>query len=154
MSNDRLNKSKIRDLTNKWYAKLKKSGFEDIEFYDSNTGYGQNADYLKNSAAKLASKYRPETAQHYRICSNFAAHYTFPNAKIKFIFSLYAEGVTFREIIKQTKAHKYSWVYKSKGKPKLSLFTLHHMLKKYIKLAYEWNSTHPEGIMLNSEPEE
>jgi hypothetical protein len=151
MSNDRLNKSKIRDLTNKWYDKLKKSGFEDIEFYDSNTGYGQNADYLKHSAAKMTAKYSTETAQHYRICTNFTTHYQFPNKKHKFIFNEYCNGTTFREILRRTKAKNKDWVIKRNGRPRLSLFSLHHLLKRYIKLAYDWNKTHPEGIMLQSD---
>lgn len=135
-------------LTNLWYKKLEDSGFDDIEFYNKRTGYGQDSRYTKDLALSYKWRYNEFTAQHYRLCENFLSHYDFPNKKDKFIFSLYTAGLTFREIIAKCKKKGGSYAYNHKKKPNISLFSLHHKLKRYIALCHKWNLEHPDGIHL------
>lgn len=145
------NKRLLAKETTKWYKKLQSEGFSDIEWFDTSTGYGQNTPYLKHGAARILQKYSTETAQHYQICSQFAESNRFDRCRDKFCFKLYCEGITFREIIKRARRKGTDYYYDRDGKQILSLFSLHHLIKKYIKRAYDWNKTSPEGLASQSE---
>lgn len=138
--------NKLTELTAEWYQRLKREGFQDIEWYDEYTGYGQNSDFLKQDSRQSAQSFKPETLEYYRIITNFTTHYKFKSRKHAFIMQKYAEGMPYRKILTATRLECYDWVIKRNGRPRLSLFTLHGMIHKYIKLAYEWNKTDPEGL--------
>lgn len=77
-------------LQNEWYEKLKKDGFEDIEFYNPKTGQGHNSPYMRtrNSphARQLAQNYSPQLLQHFRLCQNYLAHGPFySNLRSKYL---------------------------------------------------------------------
>lgn len=65
-------------LRNEWYKKLEKSGFEDLEWYNPDTGMGQGSPYLKSSTShtlgSLRRNYASATQSHYRLCRNFLQH--------------------------------------------------------------------------------
>jgi hypothetical protein len=142
-----MNRKDLSKLTVKWYKKLKRSGFEDIEWLDVRTGYGQNTPYLKDSAMILGGRYSKETETHYRVCQNFCTHHIFTTKKAQFIFQEYTKGITFREILHRCKRKGGHYAYNRDGSYNISLFTIHHTVQNYIKLAYEWNKTDPEGIL-------
>ncbi len=134
-------------LQNEWYAKAAKSGFTDIEWYDPKTGLGQNADYMKRNSFQLAYNYKETTAQHYRICQNFLTNASLFRKKDRKIFQLYTDGLTFREILKHLRDLGGGYAYGWKGKKSISLYSLHKIIKRYIRYAYAWNRVSAEGLM-------
>lgn len=151
-------KRELLQLQKQWYSKLKREGFKDIEWTEGHSINGVDSPYLKDTAFKYKKKFNEHTAEHYRLMRNFSSNYTFKSKMDAFIFELYCEGCPFREIVH--KVYRAGWNQRRPGPPKpgktthiskISLFTLHHILKKYIKLAYEWNKTDPEGLLLATE---
>ena len=76
-------------LQAEWYDKLKKDGFEDLEWFNPKTGIGQGSHYLRSSnnftMGELRRKYSSNLHQHYRLCQNFFSHGPFyPNLKHKY----------------------------------------------------------------------
>lgn len=78
------------ELNKEWYDKLKKDGFEDIEWFNPKTGIGQGSPFLRSKSSPdlgtLRARYSSALSQHYRLCRNFAAHGPF-YTKIKHIYS-------------------------------------------------------------------
>jgi len=78
MTKNKKSNREFLDLQNKWYKKLKRSGFEDIEWTNPKTGRGQNSPYLKAGNSVTSKQMRSESAsalqQHYRLCRNFLAN--------------------------------------------------------------------------------
>ncbi len=132
-------KQRQAKLTSIWYKKLRDEGFDDIEFFDDSTGYGQNSDYLKRSSARILQKYSAETAAHYQICYQYSKFTRIHNTRDRFCIDLYLEGVPYRKIISMAKAKGKGFFYDHAGKQQLSLFSLHHIIKKFVKKAYEWH---------------
>ncbi len=66
---------------NEWYEKLKKSGFDDLEWYDEKTGMGQGSPYLRSkgnpTTGKLRKTYSQSSSEHFRLCRNFLQHGAF-----------------------------------------------------------------------------
>ncbi len=121
----------------KLYTKLKKGGFNDLEWTDHNTGRGQNTDYLKQSAS-MARLWRPEKAQFFRLLRNYATHGQFKTKRDKAAVELLAEGISFRRILKHLKSYyKYS----------KSLYTLFYELQDLLKDCHVFNVSHPEGLL-------
>lgn len=152
-----MSKKELYKLQKQWYKKLKHSGFEDIEWINGKYVNGMDSPFMKDTAFKYKKKYNENTAQHYRLMRNFASNFSFTTKKDYLIFEMYADGIPFRDIIKKMRQLGYGFTTYEPGKPKkpnLSLFTLHHLLKGYIKLAYEWNRTDSEGLLLPAESEE
>lgn len=151
-------KQKLLKLQRQWYDILELKGFKDIEWTKGQGLNSMNSPLMKDTAFRYKKKYNEHTAQHYRLMQNFATNFQFKRKMDQFIFNLYCDGIPFREIVH--KVYRAGWnqyIPKTKRNPKpkyiskISLFTLHHILKKYIKLAYEWNRTHPEGMLLASD---
>lgn len=72
-------------LQNKWYDKLRKSGYDDIEFLNKQTGRGQDSPYLSStknrSTYKIRKKYSSASSAYYRLSSIFLAHGEFCRQK-------------------------------------------------------------------------
>lgn len=97
------NQSKsFKALKKKWYAKLEKSGFEDIE---------QNEDYLKQYTSTKFYRGRQNGKDfeelmflnesketYYRLAGHFLNDYEFADAKEKRIWALHSEGESFVDI--------------------------------------------------------
>lgn len=150
--NVKKSKDNLERLTKIWYDKLKDEGFEDIEWFNPKQSGGQNTPYLKDSALNYKRRYNEFTAKHYQIMQNFCTFATFPSKKHRYIIEFYTEGITFREIIKKMRKLGYGWTTYRKGvvkKPNLSLFSLHHLIKKYILLAYQFNTQNVNGLDYN-----
>lgn len=57
-------------LRKKWYGKLKKSGFDDLEYTNWDTG--QPSPFVtRGSTADLARKYKPAVARYYELANQF-----------------------------------------------------------------------------------
>lgn len=127
-------------LQKQWYAKLAKSGFEDIEWVNHNTGTGHDSGYLKGSL--LSGKaYHPGRELYYQLALNYLTHCSGLKHRPyhRFIWQLHANGATYDEILQQLKKHK---------KPIVSKYTLYYQIKELAKLCYKWNAKHPEGLLL------
>lgn len=87
-------KPDFKTLQAKWYAKLKKSGFEDIEYAN---------DYLKSSTSRfVAENPNPEswiaTEQYYRLAAHFLHDYKFESKRDAVIWEYHANGISVRDI--------------------------------------------------------
>lgn len=127
----------LKRLTTEWYARLKESGFEDIEWYDSTTGKGQNSSMLKRPANAIAKKYNTNTEFHYKLCRNFQTFYDFKSTKDAELFELYTEGLSYREIYQ---------VFKSSGL-KTSLTSVFNRLKALLAKCNQWNKESVNGLL-------
>jgi hypothetical protein len=139
----------LHRLQNEWYAKLKETGFKDIEFYSYESGFGQDAPYLKGSAFTVARRMSEHTLNHYLYCQNYLTHapklpklHNIQPKLIKFMFQLYCEGITYRNIIKLT--HKK---FRHPKWKRISLRPLCWLIRDLVQRAYKFNREHPEGML-------
>lgn len=87
---------KFLALQKKWYAKLEKSGFEDIE----------DGEHLKMSRGQRlaevvkAGKYSFQSSkqEYYRLAGFFLYDHTFESTKDKIIWEVHSQGMAYREI--------------------------------------------------------
>ena len=94
-------------LQRKWYEKLKKKGFIDIEKTQKNkaflTQYHSHYFFRHHQPEEIES-----TQAYYRMCYEFYWHYHgFKTKREKMIWWLHSEGHSNREIIEQTKQTYY-----------------------------------------------
>lgn len=84
-------------LRKKWYKKLKKSGFRDIEV-DNNFNYlpGLLRDTRPNQIVNIEQK-----IDYFRFASQFAEDYDFKNDLEKEIWLCHSEGYTLKEICEE-----------------------------------------------------
>lgn len=125
-------------LQAKWYAKLADSGFEDIEWSDSKTGFGQGTPYLANSG--FGKVYKPETEQYFRLVTNYVTHHELQleqDRQKRYILQLHQDGVSYRDIVK---------LYNKRFKKKRSLFFIFYKLRQYRDEIMQWNKTSEHGI--------
>jgi hypothetical protein len=135
--------SEFIKLQKRWYAKLKKEGFDDIEWTDHKTGYGQDSPHLKRSTSYIASKYSVGTENYYRLFRNFVSHATFTSKIDQTIAELHSEGFSYREILKQIRL---------RHRRKRSLYFIWSRMKVLTAQMLEFNKTHEEGLL--REPED
>lgn len=89
------NKSnKFKDLQSKWYDKLKRGGFKDIEQEDGNikTWSGHVYRYCKTQD-QIDIK-----TDYYRLAGQFLHEYKFQTPTEKFLWKNHSEGVSLRSI--------------------------------------------------------
>lgn len=93
---------KFEALKTKWYQKLQKSGFEDVE---------SDEDNLKQWDSSLFKRYSPHTAEakqeYFRLAGHFLNSHKFESKREKLIWSLHAEGLSFNDIGKKLKSLGY-----------------------------------------------
>lgn len=85
----------FKELEKKWYTKLEKSGFKDIEQPDGN---------LKVWASSACKNYaepnvRAAKEEYYRMAGQFLYDYKFTSAIDKFAWKHHANGVSIRSIV-------------------------------------------------------
>lgn len=86
----------FKKLQDKWYKKLKKDGFEDIEDVEK--------DQLKNWSQNMFSKSMTQAggwqakAEYYSLASRFLSEYKFSRSIDKVIWEYHAEGISNRDI--------------------------------------------------------
>lgn len=125
-------------LQKEWYIKLKQSGFNDLERFDQ---YGNAlSDINGQSLRSIANYYCPIRERFYMRLRNYITHnrnWT-NDALLRLVSHLASEGVPYRAIMK---------VAKEKGFTKrISIFSVHRMVKRFEKAALAWNKRHPEGL--------
>jgi len=85
----------FKQLQAKWYAKLSKSGFEDIEAND-NKLKRYDAEYFLSTSVDKAM----ETLQYYKQCEEFLREHNFFSKSDRGIWRLHCTGMTEEEIAK------------------------------------------------------
>lgn len=127
------------ELQNKWYSKLSKTGFVDLEWLDKNSGYGQNSPFLRTSLSKFKHLSPSELKNHseYFIgATQFLEDYKFPSALHKFVWQCYCDGVSYRDMLPKIASRNF--------KKQPSIFWISIELNK-LKKAYElWQLQQPE----------
>lgn len=177
MSDKPLKSKKFRELQKKWYDKLKKDGFEDIEWVDHKTGVGQNSSFLKNSLSTRKKACEGGFAsskrfQYYRLASNFLHNYkdfkdladdgatkpnrgaTKPRAKSK----SYKTNVDYELWKLHTEGSTYREISRSlkslfRSPKRFSVYWVYYRVKRLQDIMLQWNKTNSEGL-LASELEE
>lgn len=79
-------------LQAKWYKKLSKNGFEDIEQLDGN---------LKKWSNKKASVIRDSQAEYYRLAQQYLHSNRFPSKLDKVVWEYHSMGLSIVKISKQ-----------------------------------------------------
>lgn len=96
------NSKEFKKLQDKWYKKLKKDGFDDIEnsFEDLRTGSNNNIQQLQTVDSFEAR------AVYYRLASQFLYEHKFENLFDRQVWSAHCEGIAMRQIAKAMNTYK------------------------------------------------
>jgi hypothetical protein len=139
-------------LQNKWYEKLAREGFEDIEVVSKQTG-NTDPGLIMGSETHLKKRIRAggmdSTIYFYNMLENFLTH----NPKWSrlsrelFISKHYAAGVSYRQIVKL-------WCARHGHRKKFSVFIVFGTVKKFVELALTWNKTNVEGLTYQAKLDE
>lgn len=114
----KFNKTKqFKTLEKKWYARIEKSGFEDIEHDEVNLKQfsGVTSTYRKDGSSKIEDwaewgksvpiKEHWKT-EYYSRCRQFLHEYKFKNKTDKKIFEMHSEGLGERVIAAELKTYR------------------------------------------------
>lgn len=144
-------------LQKKWYNKLKKDGFDDIEF-------SEHSPHLKRPDSAKIPFASPHIENHYRCMRAFLNHYNWKSKKPiiieknlkyeaakgdKLLISMYCEGIYYRDIRTAfNKKYKQGRDYKRIGSSKVRpLFWIFHRIKLIKEAAMIWNKLDVNGIL-------
>lgn len=98
-----MNKQSLRQLTLKWYKKLRAEGFVDIEA----PIHQHTKD--KHSTWYFSQQYHPDTftarQRYYELASQLVYDYPFSSKFEKDVWTLHAEGLSFDKIAKKLKSN-------------------------------------------------
>ncbi len=86
-----------------WYDKLKKEGFNDLEWINHATGAGQNGPYLKESSPPINEQKMEEHINHFAKCSRYLHYGKFKTPLHKKVWAMYCEGISYRNMMKKLK---------------------------------------------------
>lgn len=100
---DQSNKT-FKELKQKWYQKLRKTGFKDIEQEDGNL---TSWSYITRTAGFDIIKAQAKE-QYYRLATHFLASYRFKDSVDKKIWTLHTSGVSIRNIAKKLKCNPWT----------------------------------------------
>ena len=109
----KIKKEKFIKLQNKWYAKLSKSGFVDLEWYCQKTGQGHSSPFLRDSLNKfkhLEASELVQTAKYFIDAQAFTSHHTFPSRLHKFMWEMFASGLSYRKMIPEITSRGFKHV--------------------------------------------
>lgn len=138
-------------LQEKWYKKLSDEGFEDLEWVDNKTGFGQNSDLFKDGSSgnAVGKRYSPQTAYFFSIMQNYVTHNEeflinlFKDERRMYAIKGYLEGVPYRKL-----AREYNAKLRKRDNKKLYTFMICRTVQLVNKLALEWNASgHPEALI-------
>jgi len=106
-------KEKIKKLRNKWYAKLSSTGFVDLEWYCLKTGQGHSSPFLRDSLSKfkhLRASDLVQTAKYFIDAQAFTEHYKFPSRLHRFMWEMFASGLSYRKMIPEIASRGFKHV--------------------------------------------
>lgn len=139
------NRSKEREefikLQNIWYEKLAKSGFSDLEWLDKNSGKGQNSPFLRQKLQKfkhLSASELSNRAKFFIGALQFSQDYKFPSRLHKYVWQLYSEGISYRDMIPLIRRRNFKHV------PSIHWISIH---LDRLRQAYEaWQLSQPDDL--------
>jgi hypothetical protein len=124
-------KENLSSLKKLWYAKLKESGFEDIEYADNEYSH------ILKVATRVPKSIEGKERFYFKLRNYLTHRPNWTEHRVhRFVAKLYADGATYREIIKAAQ---------DAGHKKFSIFFVHKSVKRFIERAFKWNKTCPEG---------
>jgi hypothetical protein len=144
-------------LTQLWQDKLAKSGFKDIEYRMPN---GKTLTYFRNdSSYATAMRYRPETAEFYRLATifyhefMFYRHFKLKDAAInRQIFRLFIAGLSYRKIVKALQGAKARdlnadfFAVPKRLKQKRSIYFVHTRNLKTLAFFQQWKDKYLQRL--------
>lgn len=131
------------ELQKKWYAKLERKGFEDIEYFNFKFGKNTVAAFIKGSSYNICKRYNRSTETYYRLARNFLEHATFSSKYLKTLWFLHCDGIPYRKLSKKMQQiHKKNM----KMKMKFSTFWISVHIRRLASQCFQFNATHKEGI--------
>lgn len=110
-----------------WYAKLRASGFDDVELSDTTLKLGSEQFRRPRSLNSWQAK-----ATYYQMASNFLNDYKFKTRLERIIWQYHSEGISVRDIADTLKKAK---VHKKMGKD--AVWTVVHRLEVLMKEMYK-----------------
>lgn len=121
------NSNDFKKLQKKWYDKLAKSGFEDIE---------KDEDYLKKySTIDNVKNIQPVNETYYRLAGQFFYDYKFKTLTEKIIWKYHSEGFTYSELPDKVKKfihikkRMYFYIVKRLTNEMLQMYGIKHEQK-------------------------
>lgn len=93
----------FKALKRKWYDKLKKSDFNDIEQEDGNLKQWAVSDFTVRRDPKLFNS----KEKYFQLAGQFAHDYKFSNKRDQFIWVHHAEGLTIMAIVAKLKSRNF-----------------------------------------------
>lgn len=107
LNNNSTELSEFLRLNSKWYNKLRKSGFTDIEFYDPRTGIGQNSANMKGCRDAKYLQRHIGNEEYFRRARAFLHICMFSCKLDKLLWTQFSDGVSFREMARTAKQRFY-----------------------------------------------
>ena len=96
----------FQNLNDKWYKKLKKDGFKDIESgVPSEIGELRLLDWSRSKFTKSV-EWNQSKQEYYRLAGQFLYHHIFQTEEERKIWELHQDGVSVRNIVKTLKKQK------------------------------------------------
>jgi hypothetical protein len=128
----------LNALRKTWYAKLKESGFNDLEVYTYKDG--MNGLLKSTKASRTLTEYaktKDLREVYFRRLTNFVTHN--PNwARDKtanMIAQLYIQGISYRKMLPKLES----------ANCKTNIWNISHVVTRLEQAAKVWDRTHPEG---------
>ena len=118
---------------NIWYKKLADSGFADLEWLDKKSGAGHATPFLRDSLWKyrnIGAFEASQTLEYYNAAQEFSQVFTFPSKLHKFVWSLHAEGLSYRRIADKCRTRAF------KHKPSIFWISIH--IRKLKQEMFYW----------------
>ena len=120
-------KDDFKKLKDKWYKKLKDSGFEDVEQDEERLKSWSSVFFIRHTVDEWQAK-----ATYYQMATNFLEEYKFENEIERVIWSYHAHGMGVREIADTLRKAKI----KSIGAKKSNIWLVIKKLKKSMYSMY------------------
>lgn len=139
-------------LLRHWYQILADEGFHDLEIIDKKSRYGVSMIKFRRPSLQLGKKYSPAVELFYDLCRAYLHAAPF-SVRDYYLWSLYCEGVPYREI---GKLMKKRFRYRKQGKLrfKFDLFWLTKRLKAIRSDMFNYHFHNPEGMLHDEYVEE
>jgi hypothetical protein len=141
----------FKELQSKWYKKLEKSGFDDLEWYNPDSGFGQNSRFLKFSTPSLPNPDEisgsgglasSNTYKYYQNCRDFLENYDKFTRMTRLLWTMHTDGQSYRSISKylRSRATKQPYIthrHKQTSKS-FSVFWVHTEIMKLHKIMKDY----------------
>lgn len=140
---------KLLKIRREWYAKLRSSGFSDIEHTDEKTGVTGDFAFLKQHQQAVAKAFNPATENFYRLARSFLEHYTFSSAMERYMWELYTEGTSYRKMQKLLTKR-----FGKRYKITFNIATICHRLRDLRAEMFNFHFLNSEGLLNEAEQPE